>query len=173
MAAAPKIVLDEAAALLFLGEGDVEVEIEVAAKRRRPGEAPPHPPSVGQEPVERRARYRHQRDVVVRQVHDASIEAVCDCRAGYAAGLVVRSEHEVIDKELRASLEQVRQRHAAPLGLERIVLVDRNPRQILPPLRQFVTAARMNLLVLKQRETGLKPFLARSDNVRRHFVYLP
>src|SRR5204863_7157906 len=40
------VVLDPARALLLLGEPDVEVDVEVAAERGRPGERPPHPPLV-------------------------------------------------------------------------------------------------------------------------------
>src|SRR5262245_45581000 len=37
------IVFDAARALLLLGKRDVEVELEVAADRGRPGKRPPHP----------------------------------------------------------------------------------------------------------------------------------
>src|SRR6516164_2079120 len=41
MAAAPVVVLDDPLALLRLGERDVEVEVEVAVERGRPGKRPP------------------------------------------------------------------------------------------------------------------------------------
>src|SRR5207244_5747134 len=41
---APVVVFDASLALLLLGEADVEVEVEVAAERGRPGKRPPHPP---------------------------------------------------------------------------------------------------------------------------------
>ena len=58
VAVAPVVVFDAPFALLRLGDGDVEVEIEIAAQRRRPGKAPPHPPLIGLELGERRARHR-------------------------------------------------------------------------------------------------------------------
>src|SRR5216684_6085358 len=43
---APVVVFDAPLALLLLGEPDVEVDVEVAAERGRPGERPSHPPLV-------------------------------------------------------------------------------------------------------------------------------
>src|SRR5438094_4600749 len=40
---APVVVFDASLALLFLGEPDAEVDVEVAAERGRPGERPSHP----------------------------------------------------------------------------------------------------------------------------------
>jgi len=71
VAAAPVVVFDDPLALLLLGERDVEVEVEVAAERGRPGKRPPHPPLVRLQLRERRPRHRRKRDVVVRQVDEA------------------------------------------------------------------------------------------------------
>src|SRR6266702_56003 len=49
---------------------------------------------------------------MVGQMHDDPVEAVRDRRAGRAAGGVVGPEHEVVDEELRAPSEEVRQRGA-------------------------------------------------------------
>src|SRR5215204_7388875 len=51
---APVVVFDTPLALLHLGEPDVEVEVEVAAKRGCPGKCPPHPPLVRLQLRERR-----------------------------------------------------------------------------------------------------------------------
>jgi len=48
----------------------------------------------------------------------------------------------VIDEELRAPSEEVRQRGAPLVGLEAILLVDPDPRQFLTPPRQLVAAPR-------------------------------
>jgi hypothetical protein len=77
---------------------------------------------------------------MVRQVDDKTVEAVRDRRAGGTARLVVGPEHEVIDEELRALPEEVRQRGAPLVGVEPILLVEADPRQLLPPPRQLVTA---------------------------------
>ena len=99
-------------ALLLLGERDVEVEVEVAAERGRPGKRPAHPLLVGLQLGERRARHRRKRDVVILQVDDDAVEPVRDRRAGRTPGRVVGPEHEVVDEELRAPSEEVRQRGA-------------------------------------------------------------
>src|SRR5215813_8955496 len=101
-----------------------------------------------------------------------AIEAVRDGRAGMAASPVVRSEHEVVDEELRAPAEEVGQRSVPFIGLKSIRLVDPDPRQLLPPLRQFVAAPRKLLLPLEQRAPRRKPCFACSDLVCRHGLSL-
>src|SRR5262249_51884868 len=125
---APVVVLDASLALLLLGEPDTEVVVEVASVRGRPGERPSHPPLVRLELLVRRARDRPEHHVMVGQVRGEPVEAVGDRRAGRAAGGVIGPEHEVVDEELRAPAEKVRQRGAPFAGLESILLVDPNPR---------------------------------------------
>src|SRR5712691_10864773 len=71
-----------------------------------------------------------------------TVEPVRDRRAGRTPRRVVGPEHEVVDEELRAPSEEVCQRSARLVGLESILLVDPNPRQLLPPPRQLVAAPR-------------------------------
>ena len=68
-----------------------------------------------------------ERDVVVRQVHGEAVEPVRDRRAGRAPRRVVGPEHEVVDEELRAPLEEVRQRGAPLVGVEPILLCRSGP----------------------------------------------
>src|SRR5262249_3388579 len=91
-----------------------------------------------------------------------------DRRAGRAAGGVVGPEHEVVDEELRASSEEVRQRSAPLVGLESIRLVDPNPRQSLPPMRKLVAAPRELLLRLEQLEPCCEPLFTSPGLVLRH-----
>src|SRR5207249_9953614 len=98
-----------------------------------------------------------KRDVVVGEVDDGAAEPVRDRRAGRTSCLVVGPEHEVIDEELRAPLEEVCQRGAPLFGLESILLVDPHPRQLLPPARQLVAAPRQLLLSLEQLEPSREP----------------
>src|SRR5213592_3336289 len=135
----------------------MEVVVESVAERGRPGKRPPHPPLVRLQLRERRPRYRRQRDVVVRQVDDETVETVRDRRAGCTPCLVVGPEHEVVDEKLRAPSEEVCQRGAALVGLESVSLVDANPRQRLPLPRQFGAAPREILLRLEQLEPCCKP----------------
>src|SRR6266496_3809148 len=106
---APIVVFDAPLALLLLGEPDAEIEVEVAVERGRPGKRPTHPPLVRLQLRERRPRDRPEHHVVVGQVDGEAVEAVRDRRAGRTPRRVVRPEHEVVDEELRASPEEVRQ----------------------------------------------------------------
>src|ERR671924_1091672 len=99
---------------------------------------------------------------------DGPVEAIRDRRAGWAAGGVIGPEHEVVDEELRAPLEEVRQRGAPLVGLESIRLVDPHPRQFLPPPRQLVAAPRELLLLLEQLKPRGEPFFTCSGYVLRH-----
>src|SRR5205085_7221184 len=117
---------------------------------------------------ERRPRHRHERDVVVRQVDDEAVEPVRDRRAGWTSRLVVGPEHEVVDEELRAPAEEVCQRGAPLVGLESILLVDANPRQLLPAPRQLVTLPRELLLRLEQLEPRCEPLVTCPGDVLRH-----
>src|SRR5205823_2410623 len=93
---------------------------------------------------------------------------VRDRRAGRTPRRVVGPEHEVVDEELRAPSEEVEQRGAALLGFESVLLVDPDPRQLLPPPRQLVAAPRELLLRLEQLEPGCKPFFTCPGHVLRH-----
>src|SRR3989454_12373083 len=117
---------------------------------------------------ERRPRHRRKRDVVVRQVDDEAAEPVRDRRAGRTPRRVVGPEHEVVDEELRAPSEEVCQRGAPLVGLESILLVDPNPRQLLPPPRQLVAAPRELLLRLEQLEPRCEPLFTCPGHVLRH-----
>src|ERR1700730_9628583 len=165
---APVVVFDGPLALLFLGERDVEVEVEFPAERGRPGEAPAHPLLVRPQLRERRPRHRRKRDVVVGQVDDQAVEPVRNRRAGRASRRVVGPEHEVVDKKLRSPSEEVRQRGAPLVGLESVLLVDPNPRQLLPPPRQLVAAPRKLLLRLEQLEPRCEPIFTCPGHVLRH-----
>src|SRR5262249_33554304 len=105
---------------------------------------------------------------MVRQMHGEPVEAVRDRRTGRTPGAVVRAEHEMVDEELRAAAEEIRQRGVAFVGLEPILLVDPNPWQFLTPLRQPVAASRQLLLRLEQVDTRSEPLLAGPGPVLRH-----
>jgi hypothetical protein len=102
---------------------------------------------------------------VIREVDDEAVEAVRDRRAGRTPRSEVRPEHEVVDEELRAPSEEIGEDRCAFIGLEAVLLVDANPRQLLPPPRQFVAAPCQFLLRREQFLPGLNPFLLRHDLV--------
>ena len=99
-----------------------------------------------------------------------AVEAVGDRRAARAAGLVLGAEHEVVDEQLRAPVEQVRQRLAPVVGVEAVLLVDADPRQLPPPARELVAAARVLLLGGEQLAARGQPLLSGPDRVLGHRV---
>jgi hypothetical protein len=78
-------------------------------------------------------------------MHGDAVEAIGDRRAGHAARFVVRPEHEVIDEELRAPPEKIRERRLSFVGVEPVVLSYADPRQVLATLRKFIALARKRL----------------------------
>src|SRR5882762_7827346 len=105
---------------------------------------------------------------MVRQVDGEAIEPVRDRRAGRTPRRVVGPEHEVVDQELRAPFEEVCQRGAPLVGLESVLLVDADPRQLLPSPRQLVAAPRVLLLRLEQLEPRCEPIFTCPGHVLRH-----
>src|SRR6266568_1137126 len=163
-----EVVLDCSRLPLLLGDRRLEVVVEVAAGRRRPGEAPAHPPLVGLQFRERSPRHPAERNVVVGEVDDGAVEAVRDRRAGRAPCGVLGPEHEVVGEQLRASCEQIGEGRRALVGLEAVLLVDAHPGQLLPPPRQFVAASRQRLLGLEQLQPGRQPLFTGSGLVIGH-----
>src|SRR5881394_2390867 len=96
------------------------------------------------------------------------VEAVGDRRAGRAPGLVIGPEHEVVDEQLRAALEQLGEARLAAVGVEPIILLDPDPRQRLALLGNRVALVRQRFLRLEQLEPLAKPVLTAGDGVRRH-----
>ncbi|MNT15476.1 hypothetical protein D3C72_1505290 [compost metagenome] len=150
----------------------MEVAVEVAVVRRGPREGPSHALLVRLQFRERCARHGRQHDVVVGQVDGKTVEAVGNCRARRAAGLVVGPEHEVVDEQLRAPFEQLGQRGAAFVGFEAVRFVDPQPWQVLALLRQFVAAPRQCFFRLQQLEPGGQPVFARGGCVCGHRGFL-
>ncbi|SRR6266852_2692835 len=73
------------------------------------------------------ARGTQHRHVAVVEVDDRAVEAVGPERTGRTAFGPLRTEHEMVDDELRASTEQVAQRLLSFAGVEDVCLVDRHP----------------------------------------------
>src|SRR5215216_4203488 len=83
---------------------------------------------------------------MVLEVRQGPVEAVRRVRAAHTARLRPavdrRAEHEVVDEQLRAPVEELGEGLRAFVGLEAVVLVDTHPRKVSPLARQLVTAAR-------------------------------
>jgi hypothetical protein len=157
-------------ALLLLGEADVEVEVEVAAERGRPGKRPPIRRLYACSFASGARDTAAERDVVLARC-TRSRRSRPRSRSRTGTRRVVGPEHEVVDEELRAPSEEVLQRGAPLVGLESVLLVDR-PTAAPAAARQLVALPRVLLLRREQLESGLEPLLARSGLVLRHLDFL-
>ena len=146
--------------------GDVEVVVEIAARRRVPREAPAHAPLVRRELRERRARDDRERRVARVQVREVA-EVVGHQRAARAALVPRRVEHEVVHDELAAPVEEIEQGRLAGRAVEPVGLVDPHHRQ--PPAFRVhrVAVTRQFLLLRQQRLAGGQPLIARHRSRQR------
>jgi hypothetical protein len=87
-----------------------------------------------------------------------AVEIVGPERARFASLVPVGGEHEMIDNQLRAPVEQVGQRQLAPWPVEAVGLVHPLPRQGLPAAREGVTLAGKHLFGDKQLASRVQPF---------------
>ena len=123
------VVVDRAVDPLLGREADVEVAVEVVARRRDPVELPAHALPEALDLGQRRARDGHERDVAVRQVHEHAVGVVGHVRAARAALLPARPEHEVLHQQLAPAVEQLGERAPALGRVEDVVLGDALPGQ--------------------------------------------
>jgi hypothetical protein len=72
------------------------------------------------------------------QVREQAVDAVGHRRAGRAAGLVARAEHEVVDEQLGSPVEQLGERLLTVVGVEAVLLLHRHPGQLASLLRDRV-----------------------------------
>src|SRR2546426_3292487 len=77
-------------------------------------------------------------------------DGVGDRGADGAARLVRRAEHEVVDEQLRATVEELGERLRPRLGLEAVLLLDWHPGK-LPPLPRELVAAAGGLFLLRRQ----------------------
>ena len=78
----------------------------------------------------------------------------------------------MVDEQLRAASEEIRERRCALIGLKLVLLIDSNPGQLLPLLREFVATPRQRLLGLEQLQPGRKPLFTCSGFVFGHCFLL-
>src|SRR5262249_5524587 len=113
---------------LFGRKIGAEIAIEAAARTAgHPLEAPAHAFLERLELFERRARHRGEIGVAGIEMHDGALEIVRPERAALAGGVPIGVEHQVIDDELRAAAEEIREPYLA-LGTGEAVVLDSLPR---------------------------------------------
>src|SRR5204863_5775110 len=86
--------------------------------------------------------------------------------------LVGRAEHEVVDKQLRAPVEQFDQRLLPVLGLEDVPLVDADPGQLLSLLRDLLVELPELPLALVNRLDRSLPLVPRNNGMISHLSSL-
>src|SRR4051812_48858057 len=124
-------------------------------------------------PLDRRAREADQRHVVVVQRQARGVELVPEGRAsGAGAKLVVGPVHDVVGQELRAAVEELLERLLPVLGVEHVLLLDRDPGKLAPLLRRL--AAELGMLGLELRDLLARrlPLLPGANPVLSHSCLL-
>jgi hypothetical protein len=107
------------------------------------------------------------------KVRQQAVHAIGHRRAGRAPRLVARSEHEVIDQKLGATIEELGQRPRTRVGVEAVVLLNRHPRQLAALLSELVRLPGVLLLSSQQLLTRRLSFLTAADLVILHRVLPP
>jgi hypothetical protein len=121
--------------------------------------------------LERGDRLGHQGHVVAVQVGDHAVEVVGDERAAGAARVLLvdpepEAEHEVVDEQLGAAVEELGQRLLPVVRLEDVLLLDRHPGQLLAPAGELVALPHVLLLGVEQLAPGRQPLLSRPCRAR-------
>src|SRR6476661_9556737 len=107
------------------------------------------------------------------QVNQRAVQPVPQIgAAGAGAERVVGAEHDVVSEQLRSPAEELGKRFLAFLGVELVLLLDRDPRKIETPFLDFLVSLRLLSLELGELVSGRLPVLACSDRVLRHLISL-
>jgi DNA-binding transcriptional ArsR family regulator len=106
-------------------------------------------------------------------VRDRAVEVIGDERAsGTSLPRVGKpepvAEHEVVEEEQGATLEELGEGLLTVLRMKEVVLIDRNPGQLLTPARDLIACAKVPLLGFEQLSARRQPVLAGSGRVLRH-----
>src|SRR5712692_2761448 len=148
-------------------ERDVEVVVEVGVVRADPGEAPAHAPADRLDLPDGRPGHGGVADIVVVQVLQDALDVVDLEGAPDALSHLAWTHHEVLDEELGAPVEQVRERDLAVRRIEDVFLLHPDPRQVPAHLAELVPLPGMRLLAGEQRDACAEPLLSGDDGVRR------
>jgi hypothetical protein len=107
---------------------------------------------------------------VVGELAYGRVERVSGEGAARTAVGRIRAEHEVIDEQLGAPVEELGERLGAGFSVEGVFGLDWNPRQRLALLGKLIAELRQLLLALEQLAPRDQPLLPGSDLVLRHRV---
>src|SRR5436190_1810539 len=161
--------------LLLLRESRTEVVLEVAAEGRDPGETPAHALLIAGQLLERADRLDHQGHVVAVEVREGSVEVIGDEGAAGASRVLLVdpepvAEHEVVDEQLRAPVEELGKGLLPIVRLEDVLLLDPDPGQLLASACQVVAPAHVFLLGVEQLPPCCQPLVSARGSVLSHHV---
>src|SRR2546423_2152717 len=106
-------------------------------------------------------------------MHERAVEPVAQVgAAGAGAERVVGAEHDVVREQLRAPVEELGERLLAVLGVELVLLLDRDPGESEPLALDLLVSLRLLGLELGELVPGRLPFLTGSNLVFRHLISL-
>ena len=106
------------------------------------------------------------------QVREGAVDGVGHRGARRATCLVAWAEHEVVDEQLSAAVEELRQRPRALVGLQAVLLLEWDPGQLAALACELVAHPGVFLLALEQLLASRLPFLTAADLVLRHCICL-
>src|SRR5215218_8364749 len=104
-------------------------------------------------------------------MHPGGVELIPEVRtSGAGPARVIGTEHDVVGEELGAPVEELGERLLPVLGVELVLLLNRNPGKLTPLLGRL--AAELGVLSLELRKliASRLPLLAGSDPVLGHGV---
>src|SRR5438105_4547120 len=105
------------------------------------------------------------------QVNERAVEPVRQAgAAGAGTERVVGAEHDVVGEQLRAAVEELGKGLLAVLGVELVLLVDRDPREIETLALDLLVSLRLLGLKLCELAPSRLPFVAGSDLVLSHLI---
>src|ERR1700730_16375360 len=109
--------------------------------RRPPLPARDHAFPVWFELGQRCSRYNYERDVAMRQMPVGAVEVIGQVGAAFATLFPARTEHEMINDQLTASVEKIGQRLFAVGSVKDVLLVDLDHRQLAPRRAKRISLA--------------------------------
>src|SRR5438034_59753 len=149
--------------LIFLGERNVIVKIEITAVRRYPLEPPVHALFVWRELGQRRTRNDNQSYVAMREVPVRPVKMISQIGAAFATLFPARTEHEMINNQLAAALEQIGQSLFSLWAIKDILLLDLGHREFAPRRTKRVALASELLFPRQQILPSNQPLSFRHD----------
>ena len=146
-----------------LVKGDAEVEVEATAEARIPGKRPAHRVLEPRDLLDRRSGHDGDGRIPFVQMLDISV-LVDAASAAHATLVPARIEHVVVDDELVAAFEEIKQRPCVPVRNGEAVILDHlDHRQTATLGGEFVPCLGERFLLIEQRDACMCPRITTND----------